>query len=57
MSAGPRDEAAGPDRWTALHTAVDRLPAEQRETFGLWFYHKWSEAEIAELFGVDERHR
>lgn len=43
------------DRWSALHEAVAQLPAEERETFGLTFYHDWSQQQIAELFGVDER--
>ncbi|MBX9623357.1 MAG: sigma-70 family RNA polymerase sigma factor [Gemmataceae bacterium] len=43
------------DRWAALHKAVEDLPAEDREVFGLTFYHKWSQEQIAELFGVDER--
>lgn len=43
------------DRWAALHEAVARLPAAKREVFVLTFYHKWSQAEIAELFQVDER--
>lgn len=43
------------DRWAALHAAIDRLPAEQREVFGLRFYHRWDEARIAELFGVTTR--
>lgn len=43
------------DRWTAFHHAVERLPAEEREVFMLTFYHGWSQPEIADLFGVDER--
>lgn len=43
------------DRWAALHEAVERLPPEEREVFGLTFYHDWPQAKIAELFGVDER--
>lgn len=39
------------DRWTALHEAVDRLPADEREVFGLLFYHRWTQQEIADLFG------
>jgi RNA polymerase sigma factor (sigma-70 family) len=49
--------SADPDleRWTAFHEAVERLPVEEREVFGLTFYHNWTQAEIAGLFGVDER--
>lgn len=43
------------ERWAALHAAVDRLPAELREVFGLVYYHRWTQAQVAELFGVDER--
>jgi RNA polymerase sigma-70 factor (ECF subfamily) len=52
--------AADPDageleRWAALHEAVEKLPPAEREVFVLTFYHKWSQAQIAELFQVDER--
>ena len=43
------------DRWQALHEAVERLPPELREVFGLSFYHGWTQAEIAELLAVSER--
>src|SRR5262245_30745320 len=43
------------DRWAALHEAVERLPDEHREVFGLTLYHGWTQAQIAELFGVDVR--
>jgi RNA polymerase sigma-70 factor (ECF subfamily) len=51
----PAPPAEELELWSALHAAVDALPPEPRETFGLRFYHRWSEAQIAELFGVDER--
>jgi RNA polymerase sigma factor (sigma-70 family) len=41
--------------WTRLHEAVARMPAENGEVFGLTFYHGWSQAQIAEEFGIDER--
>jgi RNA polymerase sigma-70 factor (ECF subfamily) len=41
--------------WTRFHEAVERLPAEEREVVSLTFYHDWTQAQIAELFGVDER--
>ena len=49
--------AADPDleRWAAFHEAVERLPAAEREVFGLTYYHGWPQADIAALFGVDER--
>ena len=37
------------------YDAVERLPVEEREVFMLAFYHGWTQAQIAELFGVDER--
>jgi RNA polymerase sigma-70 factor (ECF subfamily) len=49
------DDADDLDRWAAFHAAVEGLPAEEREAFGLTFYHGWAQAQIAELFGVDER--
>jgi RNA polymerase sigma-70 factor (ECF subfamily) len=61
-SAAPQAEPPAPaddpdelGRWAALHQSVEELPVEQREVFGLRFYHRWEEARIAELFGVDER--
>jgi RNA polymerase sigma-70 factor (ECF subfamily) len=47
--------AAEMDRWAAFHEAVERLPAEEREVFGLTYYHGWTQAQVADLFGVDER--
>lgn len=43
------------DRWRRFHEEVEKLPVEEREVIGLRFYHGWSEAEIAELFGVSDR--
>jgi RNA polymerase sigma factor (sigma-70 family) len=34
---------------------VDGLPVAEREVVGLVFYHGWTQAQIAELFQVDER--
>jgi RNA polymerase sigma-70 factor (ECF subfamily) len=51
----PAAPAADLDRWTALHTAIEGLPAAEREVFGLAFYHGWTQPRIAELFGVDVR--
>jgi RNA polymerase sigma factor (sigma-70 family) len=56
--AGPADPAPPPadlDRWAQFHAAVEGLPPEQREVIGLTFYHGWTQAQIAELFQVDER--
>jgi RNA polymerase sigma-70 factor (ECF subfamily) len=41
--------------WRRFHEAVEQLPAEEREVIGLAFYHGWTQVQIAELFGVDER--
>jgi RNA polymerase sigma factor (sigma-70 family) len=43
------------DRWAALQEAVERLPADEREVFGLTFYHGWKQAEIAGLLRVIDR--
>jgi RNA polymerase sigma-70 factor (ECF subfamily) len=43
------------DLWCRFHEAVDHLPATEREVVGLSFYHGWTQAQIAELFQVDER--
>jgi RNA polymerase sigma-70 factor (ECF subfamily) len=49
------DAAEDLDRWQALHEAVERLPAELGEVFGLAFYHDWTQSEIAQLLGVSPR--
>jgi RNA polymerase sigma factor (sigma-70 family) len=41
--------------WQRFHEEVEKLPAAEREVVGLRFYHGWSEADIAALFGVTER--
>ncbi len=51
----PADDSGELDRWAALHQAVERLPADRREVFGLTFYHGWTQAQIAELLGVSDR--
>jgi RNA polymerase sigma-70 factor (ECF subfamily) len=55
-AADPGSGAAGElDLWSAFHEQVERLPVEEREVVGLAFYHGWTQAQIAELFQVDER--
>jgi RNA polymerase sigma-70 factor (ECF subfamily) len=49
------DEPSELEKWCLFHEAVERLPAEEREVVGLIYYHGWSTAEVAELFGVSER--
>jgi RNA polymerase sigma factor (sigma-70 family) len=34
---------------------VEHLPEDEREVVGLIFYHGWTQAEAAELLGVDAR--
>ncbi len=53
--AGGEDPDVDLERWSAFHEAVEKLPAEEREVVGLIFYHGWPQAQIAEVFGVDER--
>jgi RNA polymerase sigma-70 factor (ECF subfamily) len=43
------------ERWATFHEEVARLPAEEREVVGLIFYHGWTQAAVAELFGVSTR--
>jgi RNA polymerase sigma-70 factor (ECF subfamily) len=59
-SGRAHEEPAAPtsqdfERWERFHEAVEKLPAEEREVVGLVFYHGWTQAEIGELFQVDER--
>jgi RNA polymerase sigma factor (sigma-70 family) len=53
--AAPDPDADELEKWAAFHEAVAHLPAAEREVFMLAFYHKWTHAQIAELFQVDER--
>jgi RNA polymerase sigma-70 factor (ECF subfamily) len=53
--AAEHPEAGDLEKWAAFHEAVEKLPVPEREVFMLTFYHKWTQAEIAELFHVDER--
>ena len=43
------------DRWARLHEAVEQLPADLREVFGLTLYHGWTQPEIAELLQISDR--
>jgi RNA polymerase sigma-70 factor (ECF subfamily) len=51
----PRASGDDLEWWTTFHESVDKLPAEEREVVGLLFYHGWTQARVAELFGVSER--
>jgi RNA polymerase sigma-70 factor (ECF subfamily) len=52
VSANNADEL---DDWRRFHEEVEKLPIEEREVFSLSFYHGWTQADIADLFGVTER--
>src|SRR5262249_61897646 len=63
-TAGPEaveaalDERPAPEElelWCRFHQAVEALPADERETFSLVFYHAWTQARAAELLGASER--
>lgn len=43
------------ERWARFHEEVERLPVHEREVVGLIFYHGWTRAQVAELFGTHER--
>jgi len=49
------DSSTELDRWSALHEAVERLPADLRQVFSGTFYHGWTQCEIAELLGISDR--
>ena len=49
------DDYADLDLWCRFHQAVEKLPAEEREAFGLSYYHGWPQSQVAEMFGVSER--
>jgi RNA polymerase sigma-70 factor (ECF subfamily) len=65
LEAGDEDAAAAVpdtqaadrdlDMWSAFHEQVEQLPIQEREVVGLRFYHDWTQVQIAELLGVDER--
>jgi RNA polymerase sigma factor (sigma-70 family) len=53
--AAPVEDAGELDGWCRFHEQVERLPVEEREVVGLIYYHGWTQAEVAELFQVNER--
>lgn len=53
--AAPGEQPEDVERWTAFHEAIAQLPPEEREVFGLTFYHGWGQKEIGELIQKDER--
>jgi RNA polymerase sigma factor (sigma-70 family) len=48
-------EAPDLDLWSGFHELVEQLPCKEREVMSLAFYHGWTQAQIAELLGIDER--
>jgi RNA polymerase sigma factor (sigma-70 family) len=54
-AAEARAQDSDLDLWCRFHEAVDELPPEEREVVSLVFYHGCTQAQIAELFQVDER--
>jgi RNA polymerase sigma factor (sigma-70 family) len=55
QAADPADDPDELERWRAFHDGVATLPAEEREVVDLVFYHGWTQAEVAKLFGVTVR--
>jgi RNA polymerase sigma-70 factor (ECF subfamily) len=49
------DEPSQLEAWAAFHDQVERLPAEEKETFDLLWYQELSQAEAAALLKVSER--
>jgi RNA polymerase sigma-70 factor (ECF subfamily) len=52
------DHTLDPERlavWTDFHRQVEQLPEDEREVFDLLWYQELSQAEAAELLGVDVR--
>jgi RNA polymerase sigma factor (sigma-70 family) len=48
-------DVSGLEDWWRFHQEVEALPAEEREVVGLLFYHRWTQVEAAQMFGVTER--
>jgi RNA polymerase sigma-70 factor (ECF subfamily) len=55
FGAADPDSPADLELWSRFHEAVEGLPAEERETVGLLFYHGYTRAQAALLLGVSER--
>jgi RNA polymerase sigma factor (sigma-70 family) len=49
----PSDAELG--RWDGFHAAVADLGVDEREVFMLAYYHGWTQVDIADLFGVNEK--
>ncbi len=55
FGAGGGDAPADLELWARFHAAIDGLPAEEREAFGLIYYHGQTRGQAALLLGVSER--
>jgi RNA polymerase sigma-70 factor (ECF subfamily) len=55
FGAASGDAPADLELWARFHAAVDALPAEEREAFGLIYYHGHTRGQAALLLGVSER--
>jgi RNA polymerase sigma factor (sigma-70 family) len=53
--AAPGDDPGRLAAWTAFHTRVEQLPADEKEVFDLLWYQELSQAEAAALLQVSER--
>lgn len=56
IHAGAEDESDDPGQlaaWTELHDCIDSLPEELRQMFDLLWYQELTQAEAAEVLGID----
>jgi RNA polymerase sigma factor (sigma-70 family) len=51
----PSDEPQTVAEWTKFHSQIEQLPEEEREVFGLLWYHGLSQEQAAEVLGVSVR--
>lgn len=51
----PAEDPDDLEKWSTFHLEVAKLPVEEREVVGLLYYHGWTQAEVAELFGIHVR--
>lgn len=55
FGTGGGESPADLELWARFHAAVDRLPPDERETFGLLFYQGHTRAQASLILGVSER--
>jgi RNA polymerase sigma-70 factor (ECF subfamily) len=53
--AAETDDPSRLEAWTELHSQAGQLPEDEREVFDLLWYQGLTQAEAAELLGVNER--